>query len=98
MHRYVERVVDLLDPSLNVLHGMTEDQARARVLSADPAAVRAMAIEYGAALDALPVGSAAYRGEFEAARKPADTLPVLLSLVETFRDNLEQPAAAPTSN
>lgn len=40
MHRYVERVVDLLDPSLNVLHDMTEDEARARVLSADPDAVR----------------------------------------------------------
>ena len=40
MHRYVERVVDLLDPSLNVLHDMTEDEARARVLSAAPDAVR----------------------------------------------------------
>ena len=40
MHRYVERVVDLLDPSLNVLHDIDEDEARARVLSADPAAVR----------------------------------------------------------
>src|SRR5918993_692665 len=40
MQRYVERVVDLLDPSLNVLHDITEDEARARVLSADPIAVR----------------------------------------------------------
>src|SRR6187455_690560 len=40
MHRYVERVVELLDPSLNVLHDMTEDEARARVLSANPDAVR----------------------------------------------------------
>lgn len=40
MQRYVERVVDLLDPALNVLHDLTEDQARARVLSADPSAVR----------------------------------------------------------
>ncbi len=40
MHRYVERVVDLLDPALNVLHDMTDDEARARVLSADPSAVR----------------------------------------------------------
>jgi asparagine synthase (glutamine-hydrolysing) len=40
MQRYVERVVDLLDPSLNVLPDMTEDEARARVLSADPDAVR----------------------------------------------------------
>jgi asparagine synthase (glutamine-hydrolysing) len=43
MHRYVERVVDLLDPSLNVLLDLTEDEARARVLSADPAAVRGIA-------------------------------------------------------
>ena len=42
MHRYIERVVDLLDPTLNVLHGMSEDEARARVLSGDPAAVRAI--------------------------------------------------------
>jgi asparagine synthase (glutamine-hydrolysing) len=42
MHRYVERVVDLLDPSLNVLFGLTANQARARVLSGDPAAVRAI--------------------------------------------------------
>jgi asparagine synthase (glutamine-hydrolysing) len=42
MHRYVERVVDLLDPSLNLLFGLTADEARARVLSADPAAVRAI--------------------------------------------------------
>ncbi|HTU98938.1 MAG TPA: asparagine synthase-related protein [Luteitalea sp.] len=42
MHRYIERVVDLLDPSLNVLFGLTTDEARARVLSADPAAVRAI--------------------------------------------------------
>ena len=33
MHRYVERVVDLLDPSLNVLHDMDDDEARrARVV------------------------------------------------------------------
>jgi asparagine synthase (glutamine-hydrolysing) len=43
MHRYVERVVDLLDPSLNVLLDLTEDEARARVLSAYPAAVRGIA-------------------------------------------------------
>ncbi len=42
MHRYIERVVDLLDPSLNVLHGLTEDDARMRVLSGDPEAVRAI--------------------------------------------------------
>ncbi len=40
MHRYIERVVDLLDPTLNVLHGMTDAEARACVLSGDPAAVR----------------------------------------------------------
>ena len=42
MHRYVERVVDLLDPSLTVLFGLTADEARARVLSGDPTAVRAI--------------------------------------------------------
>ena len=42
MHRYIERVVDLLDPSLNVLYGLSLDEARARVLAADPAAVRAI--------------------------------------------------------
>jgi asparagine synthase (glutamine-hydrolysing) len=36
----VDRVVDLLDPALNELHGMSLEQARRRVLSADPAAVR----------------------------------------------------------
>ena len=40
MHRYIERVVDLLDPTLNVLHGISVDEARTRVLSGDPDAVR----------------------------------------------------------
>lgn len=39
-HQYVERVVDLLDPSLNRLHNLTLEEARARVLAGDPAAVR----------------------------------------------------------
>jgi asparagine synthase (glutamine-hydrolysing) len=38
----VDRVVDLLDPSLNHLHNMDVDEARRRVLSGDPAAVRAI--------------------------------------------------------
>jgi asparagine synthase (glutamine-hydrolysing) len=38
--QYVERVVDLLDPSLNRLHNLTLDEARARVLSGDADAVR----------------------------------------------------------
>ena len=42
MHRYIERVVDLLDPASNVLHGLTIEDARARVGSGDPAAVRAI--------------------------------------------------------
>ncbi len=42
MHRYIERVVDLLDPSLNVLHGISVEDARMRVLSGDPDAVRAI--------------------------------------------------------
>src|SRR3954467_14853620 len=37
---YVERVVDLLDPTLNQIHNMTVEEARARVLSGQPAAVR----------------------------------------------------------
>jgi asparagine synthase (glutamine-hydrolysing) len=39
---YVSRVVDLLDPSLNTFTGITVDEARARVLSGDPEAVRAI--------------------------------------------------------
>ena len=42
MHRYVERVVDLLDPHVNRLHNMDVAEARRRVLSGDPAAVRAI--------------------------------------------------------
>jgi asparagine synthase (glutamine-hydrolysing) len=38
----VERVVDLLDPSLNRLYNMDIEQARQRVLSGDPGAVRAI--------------------------------------------------------
>ena len=36
----MERVVDLLDPSLNRIHNLSLDEARARVLSGDPDAVR----------------------------------------------------------
>jgi asparagine synthase (glutamine-hydrolysing) len=42
MLQHVERVVDLLDPSLNCLHGMTVEDARGRVQSGDPGAVRAI--------------------------------------------------------
>jgi asparagine synthase (glutamine-hydrolysing) len=42
MHRHVERVVDLLDPQLNQLHDVDVAEARRRVLSGDPAAVRAI--------------------------------------------------------
>ena len=42
MHRQVERVIDLLDPRLNHLHGIDVEDARRRVLSGDPAAVRAI--------------------------------------------------------
>ena len=41
-HRYVERLVDLLDPSLNRLHGIDLAEARRRVGAGDPAAVRAI--------------------------------------------------------
>jgi asparagine synthase (glutamine-hydrolysing) len=39
MNQYVERVVDLLDPTLNRIHNLTIEEARARVQSADPQAV-----------------------------------------------------------
>jgi asparagine synthase (glutamine-hydrolysing) len=42
MHRPIERVVDLLDPRLNHLHGLDPEEARRRVLSGDPASVRAI--------------------------------------------------------
>ena len=38
----VSRVIDLLDPGLNRISNMTVDEARRRVLGADPAAVRAI--------------------------------------------------------
>lgn len=40
MLQHIERVVDLLDPSLNHLHNMDVDAARARVGTGDAAAVR----------------------------------------------------------
>ncbi|HMO66970.1 MAG TPA: asparagine synthetase B family protein, partial [Verrucomicrobiota bacterium] len=39
MHQYLERVVDLLDPALNRIYNLTPDEARARVLTGDPAQV-----------------------------------------------------------
>jgi asparagine synthase (glutamine-hydrolysing) len=42
MDRALDRVVDLLDPSLNRIHNMAEAEARSRILSADPEAVRAI--------------------------------------------------------
>ena len=42
MDRALARVVDLLDPSLNRIHNMTEAEARSRILSTDPEAVRAI--------------------------------------------------------
>src|SRR5262245_35582879 len=41
-HTYVERVVDLLDPAANQFSNVDEAEARRRVLSGDPAAVRAI--------------------------------------------------------
>src|SRR6476659_4415573 len=38
----VSRVVDLLDPSLNRLFNMDQEEARRRVLSGEPAAIRAI--------------------------------------------------------
>ena len=40
MHTYVERLVDLLDPAANRLHNMDVEEARRRILSGDPDAVR----------------------------------------------------------
>lgn len=40
MNDYIERVVDLLDPSLNQIHNLTLEEARRRVLSGSPEAVR----------------------------------------------------------
>src|SRR6266576_3280997 len=40
MEYYIERVVDLLAPSLNHLHNLSMDEARQRVLSGKPEAVR----------------------------------------------------------
>src|SRR5207244_12547119 len=37
---YLERVVDLLDPTLNRIHNLTIEEARQRVLSGQPEAVR----------------------------------------------------------
>ncbi|MEQ1907588.1 MAG: asparagine synthase-related protein [Vicinamibacterales bacterium] len=42
MLRPVNRVVDLLDPSLNRLHNMDVEDARGRVLVGDPAGIRAI--------------------------------------------------------
>jgi len=40
MYHYIERVVDLLDPALNRIYNVSVEEARARVLSNDPEAVR----------------------------------------------------------
>ena len=42
MLQHVERVVDLLDPGLNHLFNMDVEEARRRVLSADPRSIRAI--------------------------------------------------------
>ncbi len=42
MHQYVEKVVDLTDPSANQIYNLTVDEARARILSGSPADVRAI--------------------------------------------------------
>ncbi|HUS34431.1 MAG TPA: asparagine synthase-related protein [Verrucomicrobiae bacterium] len=40
MHQYIERVVDLLDPSLNQIYNMSADEARERILNGTPSSVR----------------------------------------------------------
>jgi asparagine synthase (glutamine-hydrolysing) len=42
MHTQLERVIDLLDPAANQLYNVDEHEARRRVLTGDPAAVRAI--------------------------------------------------------
>ena len=42
MDQYVDRLVDLIDPEANALLGTTVEEARAAVLSGDPARVRAL--------------------------------------------------------
>lgn len=42
MHQYIERVVDLIDPEANALHGTSVETAREAVLSGDGARVRAL--------------------------------------------------------
>jgi asparagine synthase (glutamine-hydrolysing) len=42
MLQHIERLVDLIDPSLNANENMTVEEARTRVLHGDPAAVRAI--------------------------------------------------------
>ena len=41
MHRPVDRIVDLLDPT-NQLHNVNLEEARRRIVAGDPAAVRAI--------------------------------------------------------
>lgn len=40
MNQYLERIVDLLDPTLNSIYNMTIDEARLRILSGQPDVVR----------------------------------------------------------
>src|ERR1041384_5606108 len=40
MHQYVERVVDLLDPTLNNIYNMGAEEACERILNGSPASVR----------------------------------------------------------
>ena len=42
MHTQLERVIDLLDPAANQLYNVDQQEARRRVLSGDPAAVRSI--------------------------------------------------------
>ena len=42
MHRPVDRIVDLLDPTRNQLHNVNLEEARRRIVAGDPAAVRAI--------------------------------------------------------
>ncbi|MDQ1531466.1 MAG: ATP-dependent helicase UvrD/PcrA, partial [Microbacteriaceae bacterium] len=84
----VDRLTELV---LDLANGFGEH-------AADPQAVRDLADRYGAALRALPPGRARHEAELAAALKPADTLPVLIGLVETFQQRKRALAAVQYSD
>ncbi|MDQ1513475.1 MAG: ATP-dependent helicase UvrD/PcrA, partial [Microbacteriaceae bacterium] len=84
----VDRLTELV---LDLANGFGEH-------AADPAAVLAFAERYGAAVRDLPVGKARHEGEFAAALRPAETLPVLVGMVGTFQQRKRALAAVQYSD